>query len=249
MRASLHRLPSRLSRLFVRHFGSLLLYLGLTLVALGGLIWGVRQIYLVQMAQQIEMPDFEDSLDLPTPQALAAGPETLASPSPPPTLAPQHIEIPSVKIDTDIVEVGWESRIINGEHTGNVWKTADYAAGLHAGSAGLDQPGNTVISGHNNIAGSVFAELHAVEKGDLVFLGAGETRRVYKVDSKFVLWEEGASDERRRVNAKWIEPTPDERVTLVSCYPPWGNTHRVIVVARPVEDEMLPDLSAGAAVR
>lgn len=248
MHAPLRSLPSRLSRLFVRHFGSLLLYFGLTLVALGGLIWGLRQIHQSRMAQTLEMPDFEASLALATPPALPAAAEAPAA-SPSPTLAPQHIEIPSVNIDTDIIEVGWESRIVNGEHTGNVWKTADFAAGLHRGSAGLDQPGNTVISGHNNVAGAVFAELHAVEKGDLVYLGAGDARRIYRVDSKFVLWEEGASDERRRVNAKWIEPTPDERVTLVSCYPPWGNTHRVIVVARPIEGQTLPDLSAGAVIR
>jgi sortase A len=39
----------------------------------------------------------------------------------------------------------------------------------------------------------------------------------------------------RRKNAQWIMPTGDERLTLVTCWPyEWpGNSHRVIVVARP----------------
>jgi LPXTG-site transpeptidase (sortase) family protein len=150
---------------------------------------------------------------------------------------PERIRIPRVGIDTDIVEVGWESRIVNGENEGNVWQTADNAAGLHKGSARLGEPGNTVISGHNNIGGSVFRELHAVEKGDIVHLDAEGQSRAYVVEYKFVLWEEGATTERRKANARWIDSTPDERVTLVSCYPPWGNTHRVVVVARPLEGE------------
>ena len=150
---------------------------------------------------------------------------------------PQRIRIPRVGIDTDVVDVGWEARIVNGEKAGNIWQTADDAAGLHKGSAALGQPGNTIISGHNNIGGAVFRELHSVEKGDIVHLDTHDQSRVYVVEYKFVLWEEGASLERRRANARWIDATPDERVTLVSCYPPWGNTHRVVVVAKPLIDD------------
>ncbi len=40
--------------------------------------------------------------------------------------------------------------------------------------------------------------------------------------------------EVRLKNAQWMQPTPDERLTLISCWPYWTNTHRVIIVARPV---------------
>jgi sortase A len=34
-------------------------------------------------------------------------------------------------------------------------------------------------------------------------------------------------------NARWIEPTEDERLTLVSCWPYETNAYRLVVVARP----------------
>ncbi|HRV94858.1 MAG TPA: hypothetical protein P5526_22050 [Anaerolineae bacterium] len=52
--------------------------------------------------------------------------------------------------------------------------------------------------------------------------------------NKLLLQEKGASIETRIENARWIAPTEDERLTLVTCAQP-GATHRLIVVAYPVE--------------
>jgi sortase A len=41
------------------------------------------------------------------------------------------------------------------------------------------------------------------------------------------------SEEKRLENARWIGPFPDERLTLVTCWPYTNNTHRVIVIAKP----------------
>ncbi|MCB9177184.1 MAG: sortase [Caldilineae bacterium] len=269
----MQRFLARLAAAFAARYGTLLLVFGALLLGLGGLMQLARMRQMSALEALDPPPDFEASLRVeagpgespvlaagaespgPLDPALGPTPDPLRDPaaqpiaSPTPAPKPERIEIPAVGIDTPVVEVGWEARVVNGEQQGNVWQTADYAAGLHRGSAGIGEPGNTVISGHNNIAGSVFAELHAVEEGDLVYLSSGERRLPYRVETKLVLWEEGASPERRRVNARWIEATPDERLTLISCYPPWGNTHRVIVVARPLDDEALPDLAAGAAAR
>lgn len=146
---------------------------------------------------------------------------------------PERIEIPAIGVDTPVVEVGWEARIVNGDSVDNVWQTADFAAGFHRDSAKLGEVGNTVLSGHNNIQGSVFKDLYELKPGDEIILHASDRRWVYTIENKFVVHEEGASEARRHANAQWIEPTPDERLTLISCYPPWSNTHRVIVVARP----------------
>jgi LPXTG-site transpeptidase (sortase) family protein len=40
----------------------------------------------------------------------------------------------------------------------------------------------------------------------------------------------------RQANARWIGPFNDERLTLVTCWPYTNNTHRVIVVAKPVDE-------------
>jgi sortase A len=40
----------------------------------------------------------------------------------------------------------------------------------------------------------------------------------------------------RMDNARWILPSDDERLTLVTCWPATSNTHRLIIVARPLGD-------------
>lgn len=37
----------------------------------------------------------------------------------------------------------------------------------------------------------------------------------------------------RMDNARWILPSTDERLTLVTCWPAKSNTHRLIIVASP----------------
>ena len=63
---------------------------------------------------------------------------------------------------------------------------------------------------------------------------AGPTHRREEFPSPCpLLREKGVPEEIRGENAKWIEPTEDERLTLVSCWPFVKPDHRVVVVARP----------------
>lgn len=149
---------------------------------------------------------------------------------------PERIIIPSLNLDRRVVEIGWDVEIVDNDTLRSVWQTARHAAGFHRGSAPVGVPGNTVISGHNNIDGAVFGELHRLQPGDRVVIEAGGELKTYAVEMNFVVQEEGVSPEQRLENARWIGRTPDERLTLVTCYPPWGNTHRTIVVARPADD-------------
>jgi sortase A len=55
----------------------------------------------------------------------------------------------------------------------------------------------------------------------------------YKVVEKHILKEKGEPPEVRQQNAKWIAPTEDERLTMVTCWPYTNNTHRLVVVAKP----------------
>ncbi len=45
--------------------------------------------------------------------------------------------------------------------------------------------------------------------------------------------EKHATLEQRKENAKYIEPTADHQLTLVSCWPRNDNSHRIIVIAKP----------------
>jgi sortase A len=49
------------------------------------------------------------------------------------------------------------------------------------------------------------------------------------------LKERDAGIAQRQENARWVLPSTDERLTLVTCWPPASNTYRLIVVAVPVQ--------------
>jgi sortase A len=49
--------------------------------------------------------------------------------------------------------------------------------------------------------------------------------------------ERGVSFAQMIENASWILPTAEERLTLVTCWPPYESTYRLIVVARPEPPE------------
>jgi sortase (surface protein transpeptidase) len=43
----------------------------------------------------------------------------------------------------------------------------------------------------------------------------------------------GAPMEILRDNLRLLSPTADQRLTLITCWPPWSNTHRVVIVCFP----------------
>jgi sortase A len=155
---------------------------------------------------------------------------------PPANSPPTRIVIPQIGLDSKVVEVGWTVEKRDGQLV-SVWDVADYAAGFHRGSAYPGHIGNTVISGHHNIRGEVFRYLVDLEPGDEVILYVGETTYKYAVEEKLVLPDKDVSAEQKRENGKWIRYFPDERLTLVTCWPYTNNTHRVIVITKPLLDE------------
>lgn len=172
----------------------------------------------------------------------AAPPVPLPTKQPTPTTGripahspPTRIVAPTINLDAKVVEVGWKT-VTQGKQQFSVWETADYAAGFHKGSAFPGNPGNTVLSGHHNIKGEVFRYVVDLNKGDPVILYAERRQYVYQVVDKFIVQEEGVPLEQRYKNAQWIAHTDDERLTLVTCWPYWANTHRVIVIAKPVPE-------------
>jgi sortase A len=113
------------------------------------------------------------------------------------------------------------------------WRVAEYAAGFHRGTARPGHIGNTVIAGHNNILGEVFRDLHRLAPGDPVILWVGPTPYYYRVHAVYRLPVTDAPMEVLRDNLRLLSPTADQRLTLVTCWPPWSNTHRTVVVCFP----------------
>jgi sortase A len=108
--------------------------------------------------------------------------------------------------------------------------------GWHKNSARLGEPGNTVFNGHHNVYGEVFVRLVDLKEGDLILI-LSETREYkYIITNKMILPELYEDLDVRMNNAQWILPSDDERVTLITCWPYEGNTHRVIIVAKPYHE-------------
>jgi LPXTG-site transpeptidase (sortase) family protein len=168
-----------------------------------------------------------------------SSPASAATPSAPvrkPTPAdlagniPTRLVISAIKLDAPVESVGWH--VVAGV---SQWDVPDYyAAGWLMTSAPLGKAGNTAITGHHNVAGEVFRNLVKLKPGDLITLYAKGQSFYYEVKSRRILPERGQSEKVRLENARWIQPTTDERITLITCWPYTSNTHRLIIVAKPI---------------
>ena len=146
---------------------------------------------------------------------------------------PERLVIPSIALDAPVVPAASRIVLVEGRRY-REWLAPDrYAAGWHPTSAWAGMPGNMVLSGHNNIAGAVFRRLADVKIGDPIRIYTRDRVFLYEVTERYILPERGQPLKVRQANAQWIGPFPDERLTLVTCWPPWSNSHRLIVVARP----------------
>jgi LPXTG-site transpeptidase (sortase) family protein len=146
---------------------------------------------------------------------------------------PIRLVIKSINLDTPVVEATWRKVLYEG-YVFDQYKAPKNAAGWHPNSALLGQVGNTVINGHNNMDGEVFRYLENVQVGDYIQVYSKDQVFTYVVTNTMKLREAGESSKTRMENASWIGESNDERLTLVTCWPYESNTHRLIVVARPV---------------
>jgi LPXTG-site transpeptidase (sortase) family protein len=165
-----------------------------------------------------------------TPPSASIVPTLTARPDPA-DRTPRRIVIPAIDLDAPIETVGWH--VIDGVST---WDVPDrFAAGWLKTSAVPGQPGNTVLDGHHNIAGEVFRRLVDLRAGDEIDVFTSGEVFTYKITTRQILKERAAPYELRVKNAQWIMPTDDERLTLVTCWPYTTNSHRLIIVAKPMK--------------
>jgi sortase A len=183
-----------------------------------------------------------ETVPLPTPEVLPETPLLAPNQTVPPLLAavpeitdslaniPTRIVIPAIGLAAPIEIAGW--RQVDGVST---WEIPErFAAGWLKSSASLGKAGNTVLDGHHNRSGEVFRHLVDLKPGDLIEVYSQDQRFPYTVTTLHILPDRDQPIEIRRRNAIWIQPTLDERLTLVTCWPYTNNTHRLIVVAKPL---------------
>lgn len=132
-----------------------------------------------------------------------------------------------IKLDTEVYEVYAPK---------SVWEVADYAGGHHYDSKNPGEGGNIVVSGHNNWRGEVFRYLELLKPGHIIDVWTFDGKKyTYEVQELKKLKEAGVSMAQRFQNAKVMDPAPTEQLTLITCWPYKTFTHRIIVIARPIE--------------
>ena len=152
-------------------------------------------------------------------------------------IVPGRIVIPKIELIAPIGEAGLKKTWMEAKQYEQWLAPDEFAVGWHFTSARLGEVGNTVLNGHHNVHGKVFVDLEKLEPGDLISVyGEGNEFR-YVVVNKMILPERKVSAEERLENARWIMPSADERLTLVTCWPYESNTHRLVIVAKPYVEQ------------
>ncbi len=238
----------------------LLTWLGSTLVIAGGLLVGLAALRpeVIPPLALTPLPATPTPAYAGTPLVLPPSPQALQSDAPlllpampveqealvtlgPSTVeplpfgAPERLLIPAIGLDAPVQPVDWSVIEVGGQTFGQ-WAVPDgFAAGWHTDSARPGTAGNLVLNGHHNAGGRVFARLIDLRPRDAVIVHAGGRAFQYTVSQIMVLAEEGQPPDVRLANAAWIQPGGEPRLTLVTCWPPEGNSHRLIVIAVPTE--------------
>lgn len=96
-----------------------------------------------------------------------------------------------------------------------------YAITHYAFSAGIGG-GNAVLYGHDDIEGSIFARLKDLQPGDEIDVNMAGRIQVYHVSARAIV---------PPTAVQILDPTPDIRLTLFTCWPNWVDTQRVVITA------------------
>lgn len=147
---------------------------------------------------------------------------------------PVRLVISAIDLDAPIIPSEIKTIEVNGQEY-QQWLVPDqYAAGWHSGSARLGERGNLVLNGHHNVHDEVFRDLEKLNVGDSILVYSDEHVFTYQITNMMILPEKYQEMDTRMENAQWILPSQDERLTLITCWPYESNTHRLILVARPL---------------
>ena len=133
-------------------------------------------------------------------------------PPPIPTPGPEQarrIQIPALNLDKPIVQ-------------GDDWEQLKKGVGQHVGSGLPGQPGNLVLSAHNDIYGEIFRNLDKLAPGDEIVVSTERRSYTYVVREIDVV----------EPTDVWVmDPTEHASSTLISCYPYLVNNKRIVVFA------------------
>jgi sortase A len=158
----------------------------------------------------------------PTGRALPAATAAVVSPTPTGTPAPAPTPDSPTGVRFVIPAIGVDAPMVEGDD----WETLKHGIGHRIGSAWPGEAGNVVISAHTDIHGAIFRDLGSLRPGDVVL--AYTPAGVYHYE---VVWSRRVLPTETSV----IAPSSEPILTMITCYPPFIATHRIVVMARMLE--------------
>lgn len=217
--------PDVVLRLVVRTFSEVCLTAGTLIVLFVAyvLLWtGVK----ADRAMDGEMARLRD--DWAAAAAPAAAPEPAPAPSPKPAEPVRHpagqafaeMYIPRFGKD-------WNKPVLEGTGTELLKK----GLGHYPGTAALGATGNFSVAGHRRTYGDPFKDFPELRPGDAVILKDATTWYTYTVRGgplRTLPTDIGVVDP---VPRKSPFTTPGRYLTLTTCDPEWGHSHRLVVWA------------------
>lgn len=133
----------------------------------------------------------------------------------PPTPIVARISIPRIGIrNAPVYERGLDAK-------GLMLIAPGYSVTRYAYSAPLGT-GNTFLYGHDDIQGNIFGHLYDLVPGDTVQITVGGETQVYRVTGHKIV---------PPTDVSVLNPTPDVRLTIMTCWPFNVDTKRWIVTA------------------
>ena len=147
---------------------------------------------------------------------------------------PFALSLPSIGVQSTIKSVGWRQVMQPDGKLISEWEVAENAVGWHANTALPNVNGNIVLAGHNSIYGSVFQDLHELAQGDLATVQYDGIFYKHRIDEVKIMKYENASAAERNTVFQYIQPSMNNQLTLISCFPDFGTSHRVVVQASPI---------------
>ncbi|WP_415947846.1 class E sortase [Streptomyces sp. KLOTTS4A1] len=123
---------------------------------------------------------------------------------------------------------GWKKPVLENTKTDTLKK----GLGHYADTAQLGQRGNFAVAGHRRTYGDPFKDFPKLREGDAVVLNDGTTWFTYRIDTE-------KPYKTLPTDVAVIDPVPRRSgydgpgryLTLTTCEPEWGHSHRLIVWA------------------
>lgn len=149
--------------------------------------------------------------DAEIPESLRPLVQSLPAPAIP-TQGPSQalrLVIPAIDVDSLVVQ-------------GDGWEQLKKGVGQRIGTPDPGQPGNLVLSAHNDIFGEIFRRLDELAPGDEVQLYTASQVITYVVTGSEVV---------APTQVSVMDPTEHPSLTLISCYPYLVDNQRIVVFA------------------